>query len=52
MKRYILNELKIIEKECMEKDITASEWVKKYAEKYRWKYEKIATREERLPWHD
>lgn len=33
--RYILNELKTIQKECMEKGISASQWVEWYAEEYR-----------------
>lgn len=33
-KKYILTELKIIEKECMEKGISASEWVERYARVY------------------
>lgn len=37
-KEYILNELKIIEQECMEKGISASEWVQRYAEEYHRKY--------------
>lgn len=38
IQRYILNELKTIEEECMEKGITASEWVERYAEEYRRRY--------------
>lgn len=34
VREFILNELGIIEKECPEKGITASEWVKRYAEGY------------------
>jgi len=34
-KQYILTELKTIEKECQEKGISASEWVKRYADEYR-----------------
>jgi len=37
-KQHILNELKTIEKECMKKGITASEWVAKYTEDYHRKY--------------
>lgn len=32
---YILNEIKMIEKECLDKGISPSEWVARYAEKYR-----------------
>ena len=32
---YILNEAKTIEKDCLKKHISADEWVKRYAIKYR-----------------
>lgn len=37
--RYILSELDTIVEECMEKGITASEWVERYAEEYRRRYD-------------
>jgi len=37
-RKYILNEAKVIEKECMEKGITAREWIDRYAEDYHKKY--------------
>jgi len=37
-RRFILNELKLIQEECMEKGISASEWVQRHAEEYRRKY--------------
>ena len=39
IRRYILNEVKIIEKECLEKGISPSEWIERHAEEYRQKYE-------------
>ena len=33
-KEYILNEVKIIEKECLEKGISPIEWIERYAEEY------------------
>lgn len=38
VKQYILNELKVIERECLEKGISASEWIERYAEGFRRKY--------------
>lgn len=35
---YILRELKIIERECLEKGISASEWIEKYADEYNRKH--------------
>jgi len=32
---YILNEARAIEKDCLEKHISADEWVKRYATRYR-----------------
>ena len=37
-KEYILNEVKIIEKECLEKGISPIEWIEKYAKVYRRRY--------------
>ena len=36
--RYILGEVKIIEKECLERSISVSEWIERYAENYHRKY--------------
>ena len=33
-RRYILDEVKTIEKECLERGISSGEWIEKYAEKY------------------
>jgi len=33
-REYIFSELKVIEKECFEKGITASEWVARYGEEF------------------
>lgn len=38
IKAYILNELQVIEKECMEKGISASQWVERYAEDFHKRY--------------
>ena len=38
VKQYILNEVKVIENECLEKGISSSEWVERYAEEYHRKY--------------
>lgn len=35
--KYILNEVKVIEKECLEKGISPREWIERYAEEYRGK---------------
>lgn len=37
-KKYILNEAKIIEKECLQKDISPGQWIRRYAEEYHRKY--------------
>ena len=36
--RYIVNEAKVIEKECLERGITAREWIDRHAEDYRQKF--------------
>lgn len=38
VREYILNELRVIERECLEKGISASEWVERYAAEYRRRY--------------
>jgi len=40
--KYILNEVKVIEKECLENGVSPSEWVEKHARSYRrkWNHEK------------
>jgi len=38
VQKYILNETKVIEKECLEKGITAREWIDRYAEDYHRRY--------------
>ncbi len=38
VKQFILNELKVIEKECLEKGISPGEWIERYAGEYRRKY--------------
>ena len=37
-RKYILNELKAIQKECREKNISANVWVERYADSYREKH--------------
>ena len=36
--KYILDEVEVIEKECLEKDISPIEWIERYAERYCRKY--------------
>lgn len=37
-KRYILNEIKVIEKDTKEKGISPTEWVERYADEYHRKF--------------
>ncbi len=36
--QYILNEVKVIEKECLKKGISPIEWIERYAEGYHRKW--------------
>ena len=45
VRAYILKELEVIEKECMEKGISATEWVEKYAADFHRRYRDIKPRE-------
>jgi len=45
VRAYILKELEVIEKECMEKGISATEWVEKNAKNFYKKYWDIKPRE-------
>lgn len=42
IQKYILDEIKVIEKECMEKGISPIEWIKRYAEEYRQGYGNVS----------
>ena len=45
VKSYILRELEVIEKECMEKGISATKWIEKYAENFHERYWNVKPRE-------